>query len=94
MWKDEILKIEEVSTTPWGINVMVKVTPFSNPWLFTIVYASNTYANRRNFWNQLRVIPNNYNGSWLVGGDFNVVLRARDKQGKNYISSPRANLFW
>lgn len=30
MWKDDILKIDEVSTTLQRINVMVKVIPFSN----------------------------------------------------------------
>lgn len=49
MWKDDILKIDEVSTTPQGINFMVKVTPSSTNWLFTVVYASNTYANKRNY---------------------------------------------
>lgn len=93
MQKDDILKTNEVSTTPRGINLMVKVTPSSNFWLFTTIYASNTYANRRNLWQQLRAIPQNYNRSWLVDEDFNEVLRSRDKKWGNCISSPRANLF-
>lgn len=64
---------------------MIKVSLSCTPWLFTIIYVSNIYANRKNLWNQLRAIPDNYNGSWLVGGDFNEVLKARDKQGKLYL---------
>lgn len=81
-WNDDILKIDEVSTTTQGINVMVKVSPSSIPWLFTIIYAINSYANRRNLWDQLKAILDHYNGSWPVGRDFNEVLRAKDKQGE------------
>ncbi|XP_075091919.1 uncharacterized protein LOC142172057 [Nicotiana tabacum] len=55
MWKDDLIKLEEVSTTPQGIHIMVKL------------------ASR---------------------GDFNEVLKARDKFGGNRISATRANHFW
>ncbi|XP_019251211.1 PREDICTED: uncharacterized protein LOC109230139 [Nicotiana attenuata] len=33
-------------------------------------------------------------GSWLVGGDFNEVLKARDKHGGNNLSTNSSNHFW
>lgn len=83
MWRDDILKINVV--------FMVKVTPSYNPWIFTTIYDNNTYATRRILWEMLRLIPENYKCSWLVGGGVNEILKARDKQGGNCISSPRTN---
>ncbi|XP_075096369.1 uncharacterized protein LOC142174468 [Nicotiana tabacum] len=56
MWKDDLLKLEEVATNPQGVHDMVK--------------------------NILEDLASMYEGSWLVGGDLNELLKARDQFGR------------
>ncbi|XP_019246277.1 PREDICTED: uncharacterized protein LOC109225925 [Nicotiana attenuata] len=94
MWKEDNVTVDEVSTTPQGIHAMVKVLPDHTPWLFSAIYASNVLANRKLLWESLVTISKSYPNNWFLGGDFNEVLKARDKFGGNPINPSRSNLFW
>ena len=48
----------------------------------------------RLYWDNLFTISRSYVGNWFVCGDFNEVLKARDKFGRNSINPNRSNLFW
>ncbi|KAI9124813.1 hypothetical protein K1719_004140 [Acacia pycnantha] len=45
-----------------------------NTWMFTVVYASPSSATRRTLWENPSRLALSCQGSWLVGGDFNVTL--------------------
>nr|XP_016433117.1 PREDICTED: uncharacterized protein LOC107759646 [Nicotiana tabacum] len=94
MWKKEFVAVEKVETTPQGIHAMVKVSPDHPPWLFSAIYASNLLENRKFLWEYLITISKNIKTNWFIGGDFNEVLKARDKFGGNPINLSRNNLFW
>ncbi|XP_019248757.1 PREDICTED: uncharacterized protein LOC109228028 [Nicotiana attenuata] len=94
MWKEEYVAVEEVSTTPQGFHAMVKVSPNHPLWLFSAIYASNILANRKLLWENLITTSKNLTTKWFVGGDFNEVLKARDKFGGNPITLSRSNMFW
>ncbi|XP_019265527.1 PREDICTED: uncharacterized protein LOC109243087 [Nicotiana attenuata] len=94
MWKEEFVAVEEVATTPQGIHAMVKVSPDHPPWLFSAIYANNLLANRKLLWEDLITISKNIKTNWFIGGDFNEVLKARNKFGGNPINLSRSNLFW
>ncbi|XP_075092464.1 uncharacterized protein LOC142172691 [Nicotiana tabacum] len=93
MWKEDLVAVEEVATTPQGIHAMVKVRPNHPPWLFSAIYASNILAERKLLWEKLITISNTLGNNWFIGGDFNEVLKARDKFGGNPINLSRSNLF-
>lgn len=63
MWKEDILQVDEVSSTPQGIHAMVKVLPFYTPWLFSAIYASNNLEDRKTLWGNLMEISSSINGS-------------------------------
>ncbi|XP_075083424.1 uncharacterized protein LOC142167164 [Nicotiana tabacum] len=94
MWKENILQVDEVLITSQGIHAMVKVLPSNLSWLFSAIYASNYLEDRKTIWKNLINISNSINDSWFVGGDFNEVLKAKDKFGGNYINTNISNLFW
>ncbi|XP_019258278.1 PREDICTED: uncharacterized protein LOC109236539 [Nicotiana attenuata] len=94
MWKEELVAVEEVVTTPQGIHAMVKVKPDHPPWLFSAIYASNLISERKLLWEQLTTIARTTTHNWFIGGDFNEVLKARDKFGGNPINLNRSNQFW
>ncbi|XP_075079255.1 uncharacterized protein LOC142164715 [Nicotiana tabacum] len=93
MWKEEFVAVEKVETTPQGIHAMVKVSPNYPPWLVSAIYASNLLANRKLLWDNLITISKNLKTNWFIGGDFNEVLKARDKFRGNPINLSRNNLF-
>lgn len=35
-WQDDMVKLEDVSTTPHGVYVMVKVIPYFSKWFFLL----------------------------------------------------------
>lgn len=52
-------------------------------WLFSMIYVSNDFSLRKQLWDQLismaESIDSLKSSSWLIGGDFNKVLRASEK---------------
>lgn len=94
MWKADSVQIDEVSTTLQGVYAIVKILPSHIPRLFLAIYASNLLTDRKLLWEDLVVISRNFSGNWFVGGDFNEVLKARDKLEGNTINPNRSNLLW
>lgn len=59
---------------------------------------STNFNTRKLHWDQLISLADNLSSlgsnSWLVGGDFNKVLRASEKFGGNHISIHKSSLFF
>ncbi|KAK1321249.1 hypothetical protein QJS10_CPA03g00837 [Acorus calamus] len=49
--------------------------------LYTFIYASNCYVERKTLWNHLTQISRTVVGPWTVGGDFNEVRNSHEKVG-------------
>lgn len=47
----------------------------------TFVYAKCTRSERQELWNDLITFSESYDGAWLIGGDFNVISKTREKLG-------------
>ena len=59
----------------------------------TTVYASANPMLRRQLWNHMDSLTISIQGPWLIGGDFNSILYALEKQGGVARSSGVCNLF-
>ncbi|XP_075076902.1 uncharacterized protein LOC142163507 [Nicotiana tabacum] len=94
MWKDNLVKQEAVCTTPHGVHATIKVAPDDSKWLFSAIYASGHIHDRIRFWQSLEDMATVYKGNWFVAGDFNEVLKARDKFGGNNTNNSRSTHFW
>lgn len=64
---------DNISITPQGIHVMVKVCASFQCWLFSTIYANTSFENRTILWDMV-ALSQNFNGDWFIGGDFNEVL--------------------
>lgn len=62
-----LIKLEDVSTTFQGVHVMVKVHSPPNFFLFSAIYARNTFSDRIKLGDDLIDIASIFKGSWLVG---------------------------
>lgn len=56
------------------------------PWYFTVVYGSPQAVYRNELWEGLRMISEQFQGDWCVGGDFNSVLNLNDTGGSSSLS--------
>lgn len=73
---------------------MVKVISSPSKWLLPTIYASTNYDGRIRLWDYLVDIASIFKDSWLVGGDFNEILKSRDKFKGERINCNRNNNFW
>lgn len=73
---------------------MIKVSPNHPAWLFSAIFARNLLENRKLLWENLITISKNIKTNWFIGGDFNGILKAKNKFGGNTINLSRINLFW
>lgn len=94
MWKEDLLKLDNISIIKQGIHVHIKVCPTPDSWLFFAIYASPDLETRKSLWTELIDIGKNYPMDWLLGGDFNEVLNAQEKLEGNNIVNARVKLFW
>jgi len=52
-------------------------------WWFTGVYGPHQDADKMDFLNELREVRNLCTGPWVIGGDFNMIYSAEDKNNEN-----------
>lgn len=79
MWKEDLLKMDNISISQKGIHVRIKVCPKSYTWLFSTIYASSDLVKRKTLWDELKPLRLSHPMDWLLGGDFNEVLHAGGK---------------
>lgn len=94
MWKDDLVRLDNISETSQGIHVKIKVCPFNFSWFFIIVYASPDLQKCTMLWRNLIDWSRSCNAEWLVAGDSNEVLYANEKLGGTTINRTRVKLFW
>lgn len=76
------------------IHATIEVLPIRLTWLFSFIYASTNKVIRDQMWKNIENISDNYNGAWLIGGDFADVLKANNKLGGRPISHRRSAQIW
>ena len=78
-------KAEDISVTAYGSNsqhLTVEIKKIGDePWLFSAVYASPESNLRRALWDELDEIRRNYEGPWLLAGDFNDTVCMSERNG-------------
>ncbi|KAK8975650.1 hypothetical protein V6N11_005026 [Hibiscus sabdariffa] len=66
----------------------------SSRWVFfTAVYASPNVTIRKEVWNQLSNLNSGNDLAWLLGGDFNFILRSKEREGGPILGSDISHLF-
>lgn len=80
LWDDTVLEFDEIITTNQEIYAMIKKLITHTTWLVSCIYASNFQNQRNILWDNLKNIKNNFSGGWLIGGDFNELLKILKKK--------------
>lgn len=83
MWDNTRFSIQDITISPQAIYTIVKVSNPPSSWYFSVVYASKTFGERKILWNNLQDFSNTTrdiaSNPWLIGGDFNEVLKSLEK---------------
>lgn len=79
-WKNTVT-LEIVTFTDYQISALVMNDPTSDTWLLTGVYGPTKSVLKPDFWDDLKVIGQNFNGAWVIAGDFNAIWDQKDKLG-------------
>lgn len=75
----DVLNPTVIASSPQQVSFSVVV---QGQELFTsAIYASTSYASRRELWNELFLLQQLHNGPWCFIGDFNAVLGAHETRG-------------
>ena len=73
-------EVEILLDHPQCLHCKISSPALESPFLFTIVYAKCTRRERRDLWDQLRVVSSN-TLPWVVGGDFNIISSTTEREG-------------
>lgn len=76
LWKEDIIKLDQVAVTQQEIHSIVQVQPKPHTWLFSVIYAKNDMQSRHVLWENLRQLHDTIKLHWLLGDDFNEVTKA------------------
>lgn len=55
--------------------------------MHTGVYCKGNKEERKLLWKKLKVCKRKWGGKWIVGGDFNIVLRRKERTNESFLDS-------
>jgi exonuclease III len=82
-WDSAVLSLEHISFDSFSVNAEVKMAG-CEPWWVTAVYGPQTRADKLQFLGELMGRRSLCPGPWLLIGDFNMILRASEKNNLNF----------
>lgn len=83
-WSDSTFSLLSSSSTPHTLSVHLSSTSTSFNFLATKIYAPSTPEDRAAFLDELRAIAPPPSTPWIVGGDFNMIRYAHEKNNDNF----------
>ncbi|XP_077251404.1 uncharacterized protein LOC143890568 [Tasmannia lanceolata] len=73
IWKDNIFDRLDYVINEHSISIRFRCRARGCQWLMTTVYGPSRARERRLLWPELKSIRDQWQGAWLIGGDFNTV---------------------
>lgn len=93
MWNTRRVNVQILGSTEQEIHALIEVHNSSFQWLFSGIYASPRFKERKILWGNLETVAELMDRPWIVLGDFNEVMSESEKLGGGPISFSRALRF-
>ncbi|XP_075636523.1 uncharacterized protein LOC142608717 [Castanea sativa] len=93
LWNYDAVEITQLASTEQEIHAIVKVSSSSFSWIISAIYASPRLSERQILWQNLTLVNDLHNMTWIILGDFNEVLSSAEKLGGRPVNAYRAGLF-
>ncbi|XP_060182313.1 uncharacterized protein LOC132611975 [Lycium barbarum] len=81
----DIIDVEVIMDSPQQITLKLFLQDLNQHLITTLVYSKCSASERLELWEDIYHLSNTLSCSWLIGGDFNVVLNDEEKIGGNPI---------
>ncbi|XP_071678199.1 uncharacterized protein [Lolium perenne] len=81
-WDSSVMRVDRVALDSFSVSAQVSMVGVE-PWWFTAVYGPQTDEEKRQFLRELTERRSRCPGPWLLIGDFNMILRASEKNNLN-----------
>ena len=81
-WRQGILTSDQYRVHRHSISIRFRIDDEPD-WWFTGVYGPHQDAEKASFLNELREVRSHCTGPWVLGGDFNMIYSAEDKNNEN-----------
>ena len=79
-WRAEEITVPAYGSSSQHLTVEIKKIG-DDPWLFSAVYASPESSLRKDLWDELEKVRRDYEGPWLLAGDFNDTVCMSERNG-------------
>lgn len=93
MWNTRKVNVHIMGSTEQEIHVVMQVCNSNSQWLFSGIYVSPRYKERKVLWANLETIAETTYIPWIVLGDFNEVVSESEKLGGGTINFNKALRF-
>ena len=91
-WRQGILTSDQYRVHRHSVSIRFRIDDEPD-WWFTGVYGPHQDAEKASFLNELREVRSNCTGPWVLGGDFNMIYSAEDKNNDN-LNCAMMGHFW
>lgn len=78
-WRQDTFQVVGIHKGSWSVTVKIKMLRTDAEWFLTSVYGPQLDHEKYLFLDELLQIRSLVQGGWIVGGDFNLICVASDK---------------
>ncbi|XP_020262713.1 uncharacterized protein LOC109838703 [Asparagus officinalis] len=86
LWDSDLLFVQLISSSNQFITCKIESKDGRLSCLISVVYAFNDMTGRKELWQDLIAFKQQVNGPWIIGGDFNTVVKNDEKIGGTILS--------
>ncbi|XP_004253414.2 uncharacterized protein [Solanum lycopersicum] len=79
IWDDNWYEVKKISSSAQMLHCQVNERSKGYQIMLTVVYGLNTAEQRKSLWKDLETLAQGITQSWLIVGDFNAVMYAKDR---------------
>ena len=79
IWDDNWYEVKKISSSAQMLHCQVNERSKGYQIMLTVVYGLNTTEQRKSLWKDLETLAQGITQSWLIVGDFNAVMYAKDR---------------
>ncbi|XP_077249371.1 uncharacterized protein LOC143888867 [Tasmannia lanceolata] len=92
IWRSNSFNLMGATIHQFAISVLFDSVHWNERWMLTIVYGPAKARDRSALWPELMMIRDNWQGPWIVGGDFNTIRFPSEKNRPGRITTSMRHL--
>ena len=79
IWDDNWYEVKKITSSAQMLHCQVNERSKGYQFILTVVYGLSTPEQRKSLWKEMETLAKGISQPWLLVGDFNVILSAKDR---------------